>query len=202
MQKLLVIKITNYSQQAYNMIYKADINELPLNVFIEVYTNENNNIEFDIEKDAAMKKVITDYMNIVGGKQIASEIVNMNRSLNLALMVDCMTACENLMLLNKWKEVCDVLLSLGYSLKESDKDKIKSRVKALKAKAEYDLSTERKDDKKAEKPTKEAFTKERVTIMKYNKMQIDTHTITAAEYAYLVKQTCDEIEELNRKHKK
>lgn len=202
MQKLLITKITNDSQQAYNMIYKADINELPLNVFIEVYTNENNNIEFDIEKDAAMKKVITDYMNIVGGKQIASEIVNMNRSLNLALMVDCMTACENLMLLNKWKEVCDVLLSLGYSLKESDKDKIKSRVKALKAKAEYDLSTERKDDKKAEKPTKEAFTKERVTIMKYNKMQIDTHTITAAEYAYLVKQTCDEIEELNRKHKK
>ena len=128
------------------MIYKADINELPLNVFIEVYTNENNNIEFDIEKDAAMKKVITDYMNIVGGKQIASEIVNMNRSLNLALMVDCMTACENLMLLNKWKEVCDVLLSLGYSLKESDKDKIKSRVKALKSKAEYDLSTERKDE--------------------------------------------------------
>lgn len=184
------------------MIYKADINELPLNVFIEVYTNENNNIEFDIERDAAMKKVITDYMNIVGGKQIASEIVNMNRSLNLALMVDCMTACENLMLLNKWKEVCDVLLSFGYSLKESDKDKIKARVKALKAKAEYDLSTERKDEKKAEKPTKEAFTKERVTIMKYNKMQIDTHTITAAEYAYLVKQTCDEIEELNRKHKK
>lgn len=202
MQKLLITKITNDSQQVYNMIYKADINELPLNVFIEVYTNENNNIEFDIEKDAAMKKVITDYMNIVGGKQIASEIVNMNRSLNLALMVDCMTACENLMLLNKWKEVCDVLLSLGYSLKESDKDKIKSRVKALKSKAEYDLSTERKDEKKAEKPTKEAFTKERVTIMKYNKMQIDTHTITAAEYAYLVKQTCDEIEELNRKHKK
>lgn len=202
MQKLLITKITNDSQKVYNMIYKADINELPLNVFIEVYTNENNNIEFDIEKDAAMKKVITDYMNIVGGKQIASEIVNMNRSLNLALMVDCMTACENLMLLNKWKEVCDVLLSLGYSLKESDKDKIKSRVKALKAKAEYDLSTERKDEKKAEKPTKEAFTKERVTIMKYNKMQIDTHTITAAEYAYLVKQTCEEIEELNRKHKK
>lgn len=202
MQKLLITKITNDSHQVYNMIYKADINELPLNVFIEVYTNENNNIEFDIEKDAAMKKVITDYMNIVGGKQIASEIVNMNRSLNLALMVDCMTACENLMLLNKWKDVCDVLFSFGYSLKVSDKDKIKARVKALKAKAEYDLSSERKDEKKAEKPTKEAFTKERVTIMKYNKMQIDTHTITAAEYAYLVKQTCEEIEELNRKHKK
>lgn len=184
------------------MIYKADINELPLNVFIEVYTNENNNVEFDIPKDEAVQKVVTDYMNIVGGKQLSAEIVNSNRRLNLILMVECMTACENLMMLNKWKEVCDVLLSLGYSLKASDKDKIKARVKALKSKADYDLSTEKKDDKKNKKPTKEAFTKERVTIMKYNKMQIDTHTITASEYAYLVKQTCDEIEELNRKHKK
>ena len=57
-------------------------------------------------------------------------------------------------------------------------------------------------EKKAEKPTKEAFTKERVTIMKYNKMQIDPKVITAGEYAWLVRQTCDEIEELNRKHKK
>lgn len=202
MQKLLITKITNDSQQVYNMIYKADINELPLNVFIEVYTNEKNNVEFDIPKEEAVQKVVTDYMSIVGGKQMAAEIINSNRRLNLILMAECMNACENLMLLGKWKEVCDVLLSLGYSLKASDKDKIKSRVKALKAKAEYDLSTEKKDEKKAEKPTKEAFTKERVTIMKYNKMQIDTHTITAAEYAYLVKQTCDEIEELNRKHKK
>lgn len=184
------------------MIYKADINELPLNVFIEVYINENNNVEFDIPKDEAVRKVVTDYMNIVGGKQMSAEIVNSNRRLNLILMSECMNACENLMLLGKWKEVCDVLLSLGYSLRESDKEKIRTRVKALKAKAEYDLSAEEKDEEKAEKPTKEAFTKERVTIMKYNKMQIDTNTITAAEYAYLVKQTCDEIEELNRKHKK
>lgn len=184
------------------MIYKADINELPLNVFIEVYTNENNNVEFDIPKEDAVRKVVTDYMNIVGGKQMSAEIVNSNRRLNLILMSECMNACENLMLLGKWKEVCDVLLSLGYSLKASDKDKIKSRVKALKAKAEYDLSTEKKDEKKAGKPTKEAFTKERVTVMKYNKMQIDTNKITAAEYAWLVKQTCEEIDELNRKHNK
>lgn len=184
------------------MIYKADINELPLNVFIEVYTNEKNNVEFDMPKEEAVRKVVTDYMTIVGGKQIAAELANSNRVLNLSLMVECMTACENLMILNKWKEVCDVLLSMGYSLKTDDKDKIKARVKALKSKAEYDLSIEKKSESKGERPTKETFTKERVTVMKYNKMQIDTHTITAAEYAYLVKQTCDEIEELNRKHKK
>ena len=60
MQKLLITKITNDSQQVYNMIYKADINELPLNVFIEVYTNEKNNVEFDIPKEEAVQKVVTD----------------------------------------------------------------------------------------------------------------------------------------------
>lgn len=184
------------------MIYKADINELPLSVFIEVYTNENHNVQFDTPTDIAVQKVVSDYMSIVGGKQITAEVVNANRRMNLVLMVECMTACENLMLLNQWKSVCDVLLSMGYSLKESEHDKIKMRIQTLKSKAEYDLSKENEDDKPKTKPTKEMFTRERVTIMKYNKMQIDPKSMTAGEYAWLVKQTCDEIEELNRKHKK
>lgn len=184
------------------MIYKADINEIPLSVFIEVYTNENHGVSFDIPTDEAVSKIVGDYMAIVGGKQVASEVVNANRRLNLCLMVECMAACENLILLNNWNGVCDVLLSLGYSLKESDHERIKQRVQTLKSKAEYDLSKEKEADKPKEKPTKELFTKERVTIMKYNKMQIDTKIITAGEYAWLVRQTCDEIEELNRKHKK
>lgn len=184
------------------MIYKADINELPLSIFIEVYTNDNHNVQFDTPTDVAVQKVVSDYMSIVGGKQITAEVVNANRRMNLVLMVECMTACENLMLLNQWKSVCDVLLSMGYSLKESDHDKIKMRVQTLKSKAEYDLSKENEDDKPKTKPTKEMFTRERVTIMKYNKMQIDPKAMTAGEYAWLVKQTCDEIEELNRKHKK
>lgn len=184
------------------MIYKADINELPLSVFIEVYTNENHNVLFDLPTDEAVRKVVTDYMNIVGGKQISAEVVNSNRKLNLVLMVECMMACENLMMLGKWKSVCEVLMNLGYSLNESDQEKIRQRVQTLKSKAEYDLSREESADKPKEKPTKEAFTRERVTIMKYNKMQIDPKVITAGEYAWLVKQTCDEIEELNRKHKK
>lgn len=184
------------------MIYKADINEIPLSVFIEIYTNENHEVKFDIPTEEAVGKVISDYMNIVGGKQVAAEVVNYNRKLNLSLMVECMTACENLILLNKWKSVCDILLSLGYSLKESDHDKIKTRVQTLKSKAEYDLSREEKADKPKEKPSKDTFTKERVAVMKYNKMQIDPKVMTAGEYAWLVKQTCDEIEELNRKSKK
>lgn len=184
------------------MIYKADIDEIPLSVFIEVYTNENHQVKFDIPTEEAVGKVVSQYMSIVGGKQIAAEIVNANRRLNLALMLDCMTACENLMIIGKWKDVCDALLHLGYSLKAEDHDKIRQRVQTLKAKAGYDLSKEKSEDKPKEKPTKEQFTKERVTIMKYNKMQIDPKVMTAGEYAWLVKQTCEEIEELNRKHRK
>lgn len=184
------------------MIYRADINELPLSVFIEVYTNENHGVSFDIPTDEAVMKVVGEYMAIVGGKQIAAEVVDANRRLNLALVVDCMTACENLMLLERWKGVCEVLMAFGYSVKEDDHAKIRQRVQTLKSKAEYDLSREEVEEKPKEKPTKEHFTKERVTIMKYNKIQIDPKTMTAGEYAWLVKQTCDEIEELNRKHRK
>lgn len=184
------------------MIYKADIDEIPLSVFIEIYTNENHEVKFDIPTEEAVGKVVSQYMSIVGGKQIAAEVVNANRRINLALMVDCMTACENLMIMGNWKGVCDVLLSLGYSLKADDHGKIRQRVQTLKTKAEYDLSKEKSEEKPKERPTKEQFTRERVTIMKYNKMQIDPKTMTAGEYAWLVKQTCDEIEELNRKHKK
>lgn len=184
------------------MIYKADIHELPLNVFIEVYTNSEHNIEFDLPRIEAETKIVGQYMSIVGGKQIAAEIINANRVLNLMLLVGCMNACENLILLKKWKEVAEILSVLGYNLKEDEEEKIKMRIASIKAKSEYDLSKEKKDDKPKEKVTKESFARERVLIMKYNKMQIDTTVMTAGEYAYLVKETCDEIEMLNRKHNK
>ena len=184
------------------MKYKADIHELPLNVFIEVYTNSEHNIEFDIPRDEAESKIVGQYMSIVGGKQITAEIINANRVLNLMLLLGCMNACENLVLLKRWKDVAGILSVLGYTLTEKDEDKIKMRIASIKAKTEYDLSKEKKQEQPKEKVTKETFARERVLIMRYNKMQIDTNIMTAGEYAYLVKETCDEIEMLNRKHKK
>lgn len=184
------------------MIYNADINDIPLNVLIEVFTNDNHNIEFSIPTEDAVQKITHEYMNIVGGKTISAQLTNSNRVLNLMLVLECVTACENLVLIGKWKSVCEVLETLGYVLKDTEHEKIKKRVRALKMKAEYDLSKENKEEKPKEKPTKDAFTKERVFIMKYNKIQINPNIMTAAEYAWLVKQTCEEIDELNRKHKK
>ena len=55
------------------MRYTSDIYELPLSVFIEIYTNDSNTIEFDSEdKGAASAKIINDYIKIVGSKQLSS----------------------------------------------------------------------------------------------------------------------------------
>lgn len=189
------------------MKYTSDIYELPLSVFIEIYTNEKNNIEFqDDDKPSACSKVISDYIEIVGGKGLISEIMKANERITLTGMVECMAACENLLKLKMNKEVCEILLSLGYSCKVNDTDSMRSRVKSLLARARYDLDKLNNESasetkKKGDRPDKKSFINEVVAIGKYNKMHINTHEWTAGAYACLVRQTCAEIDELNRKHK-
>lgn len=182
------------------MKYTSDIYELPLSVFIEIYTNENNNIAFEEEKEVACRKLVTEYMEIVGGKMLTTEIAESNAAVNLEMMMRCIEACEVLMQLNMYGKVCDVLLSLGYSCKKEDVGGIKARISALKARVQYDIAKMKgkKQEKKNEKPTKRGFVNEIVAIGKFNKIHINTKEWTAGAYACLVKQTCDEIEEMNR----
>ena len=186
------------------MRYTSDIYELPLSVFIEIYTNDSNTIEFDGEdKEAASAKIINDYIEIVGSKLLFSEILNCNERMNLAMTVECMKACENMMRLKMYDNVCDILLQIGYSCKKSDISGMSSRISALKSRAQYDLDkiSKEKNEEPKEKPTKKAFINEIVAIGKYNKMHINLKEWTAGSYACLVRQTCDEIDELNRKKK-
>lgn len=186
------------------MKYTSDIYELPLSVFIELYTNEENKIEFeDKDRNTARSKVINDYMEIVGGRQLSAEILNCNERMNLVMTIECMKACENMMRLKMYDDVCDILMKVGYSCKKSDISGMSSRISALKSRAQYDLDKMDKEKKEEpqEKPTKRAFINEVVAIGKYNKMHINLKEWTAGAYACLVRQTCSEIEELNRKRK-
>lgn len=186
------------------MKYKADIYDIPLSVFVEIYTNNDKCVEFEGgETDESREKLISDYMEIVAGKQLYAEVLGCNERMNLSMTVECMNACENMMKLGMYDEVHDTLVNIGYSCKDGDVKSMKERIYALKARAQYDLSkinTENGDSKK-EIPTKRSFINEIVSIGKYNKMYINTKEWTAGEYACLVKQTCDEIEMLNRKKK-
>ena len=78
-----------------------------------------------------------------------------------------------------------------------------ARISALKSRAQYDLDkiSKEKNEEQKEKPTKRGFINEVVAIGKYNKMHINLKEWTAGSYACLVRQTCDEIDELNRKKK-
>lgn len=186
------------------MKYSSDIYEIPLSVFIEIYTNEGNDVEFkDGDKDHVSERVINDYMEIVSGRQLLAEILNCNERMNLAMTVELMKACENMMRLKMYDDVCDILLQIGYSCKKSDISGMSSRISALKSRAQYDLDkiSKEKNEEPKERPTKKAFINEVVAIGKYNKMHINLKEWTAGAYACLVRQTCDEIEELNRKRK-
>ena len=89
------------------MKYSSDIYEIPLSVFIEIYTNEGNDVEFkDGDKDHVSERVINDYMEIVSGRQLLAEILNCNERMNLAMTVELMKACENMMRLKMYDDEC------------------------------------------------------------------------------------------------
>ncbi len=187
--------------------YKCDIYDLPLSVFIEIYTNEDNDIEFENEeKHTACMRLIAEYMEIVGGKQLVGEIMRSNERITLSMMTECMAACENMLKLGMYNEVCDILLCLGYSYGKNDINGMKSRISALQARSQYDLDKlEKEEDEMREniidKPTKRSFINEVVAVGRFNRMHINLKEWTAGAYACLVKQTCAEIDELNRKQK-
>ena len=114
-----------------------------------------------------------------------------------------MKACENMMKLKMYDEVRDILMKIGYSCKKGDVMVMNARISALKSRAQYDLDkiSKEKNEEPKEKPTKRGFINEVVAIGKYNKMHINLKEWTAGSYACLVRQTCDEIDELNRKKK-
>lgn len=186
------------------MRYGSDIYELPLSVFVEIYTDADNSVEFegDDGKEAAAR-VIADYMEIVGGRRLRSEISESDGRMNLVMTVECMNACECMMRLGMYGEVRGILAGMGYPLDVSDTDGMSSRISALKSRARYDLDKAERDrrEERPERPTKREFINEVVAVGKYNRMHIAMNEWTAGAYACLVRQTCDEIEELNRRRR-
>lgn len=90
--------------------------------------------------------------------------------------------------------------SVGIKLLSS-KDAKKAYVHATAAGLRMKDYVMEKNEGLKEKPTKRGFINEVVAIGKYNKMYINPKEWTAGSYACLVRQTCDEIDGLNRKKK-
>lgn len=185
------------------MMYE-DLENIPLSNFIEVFMGNLKALGEDCPKGEAARiaeYMINEYVTIVGGRQLLSEISKSNELINLNIKIDCLEACKNLMKLGDWKSVCDVLSKFGYGMFPENKGGIRKKVDSVLASSRYRRDTLSQTRRESPRMDRDYFTRERVTVMSHFKMHIDKNSYTAKEYAYLVKRMCDDIELMNRKNK-
>lgn len=187
------------------MIY-TDLNEIPLQRFIDVFFGEygalvmNGNHSQD-ELSEVANRMISDYMVIIGGRQVVSEVSKQNDMLNLSAKIECMLACKNLIKIDRFLEVAAILSIYGYRIQPDNVDQITNKVESILSNSLFRLNSNKENARvnKTKSPDRESFVKERVVLMQHYKMHINPMVFTAAEYAYMVKGLCEEIDRINKK---
>lgn len=186
-------------------MYYKDLDQISVGKFIEVFCGNLdalvvNGSHRQDDLSYAAKQMINEYMSIIGGKVLLAEISRKNEIINLRIKIDCMEACLNLIKINDWKHVCDMLSAFGYTVDVNDKEKINQRISSISAncKYRYDKLTSVNSASTAVMD-RDYFTRERVMVMGHFKMHIDKDVFTAKEYAFLVKRMCDDIDSMNRR---
>lgn len=183
------------------MIY-TELDKIPLSRFIDVYLGNINRVadggkHSKEEKKAAAEKLCSDYLSIVGGRSMLSQISRRNEVLKLQMRLACIGACRRLISAGDWEGACKVFATLGYRLRPDDRIGIKAKADSIEASDKYRLDKLVSEFRQADKrPAMDRtyFTKERVAVMSHVKMYIDSDTFSAAEYAYMVKRMCDELD--------
>lgn len=189
-------------------MYYTDLDRMPLGKFIEMFCGNldalvmRGNHKKD-ELSVCAKKLINEYLSIVGGKILLAEISRKNEIINLGIKIDCMESCGNMIKMNDWETVCDILSLFGYVVDINDKDKIRQKIGSILANCRY-----RRDKLSSIDGSSQAtmdfdyFTRERVVVMGHFKMHIDKDVFSAKEYAFLVKRMCDDNDSMNRNRKR
>lgn len=181
------------------MIYKAELDSIPIRVYIDLI--DGKKVLFDVPFEQAKKKLMQEYMTIVGGKRLLFKVWQQNELMNLQARIELTNVADNLARLDKTKEAASILETIGYSVKEN-KESIDSKCKTLYAtftiKMDKLTSQLKNGDTNQNTNYREIFLGERVALLKHYKVHIDIDKVTAAEYAMLLRSMCTEIE-LNKK---
>lgn len=187
------------------MIY-TDLNEIPLQRFIDVFFGEygalvKNGDHSQEELSEVANRLISEYMVIIGGRQVASEVSRQNDILNISAKIECMLACKNLIKIDRFPEVAAILSIYGYRIQPENVDQIINRVESILSNSLFRLNSNKENSlsNKTKSTDRESFVKERVVLMQHYKMHINPMVFTAAEYAYMVKGLCEEIDRINKK---
>lgn len=191
------------------MIY-TELDKISLSRFIDIFLGDIDKVVVrgqysQKEKEEASEKLCNEYLSIIGGKSVISHINRRNEIMKIHMRMCCFERCSLFMELGEWDDVRNIMDALGYSFKDNEHDKIRSRIESVSASDKYRLAKlqEHSDNSgRTNKMDREYFIRERVAVMSHIKMHIDENTFSAKEYAYLVKNMCEEIDAMIRSTKK
>lgn len=190
------------------MLY-TELDKIPLDTFIDVFLGDTNKliIEGDhTEKELSDQydKLVTEYIEIIGGTSILAEIYKKSNLINLQIKIECMKAAQIMIKNKQWEEVVGMLSKFGYNLFPSDHDKIIKRVASILSTSKYMLEKAEKTENpdNSSKMDRNYFVRERIMVMSHFGMQIQKNIISAKEYAFMVKRMCEDIKSIKSSRRK
>lgn len=190
------------------MLY-TELDKIPLDTFIDVFLGDASKLIINgnhTEKELSDQydKLVTEYIEIVGGGSILAEIYKKSNLINLQIKIECMKAAQIMIKNKKWKELSDMLSKFGYNLIPSEHDKIVKRVTSILSTSKYMLEKEENKERpdNLSKMDRNYFVRERVMVMSHFGMQIQKNIISAKEYAFMVKRMCEDIKSIKNSRRR
>ena len=190
------------------MLY-TDLEKIPLDTFIDVFTGDKSKLiikgrHSDEELSEQSEKLVTEYVEIIGGASFLSEMSKRNSIINLHIKIECMKIVEVMIANNDWEYAAEALSRLGFPYPSSEHDKIRKKAASILSMSKYMLEriNAREKPESAVKMDKNYFVRERVAVMAHYGMQIRKNEISAKEYAFMVKRMCEDIKSMNNRKRK
>ena len=190
------------------MLY-TELDKIPLDTFIDVFLGDKSKLiiegdHTEEELSDQCDKLVTEYIEIIGGNSILAEIYKKSNLINLQIKVECMKAAQTMMKNKHWEEVVNMLSKFGYNLFPSEHEKISKRVASILSTSKYMLEKAEKEEKpdNSSKMDRNYFANERVMVMSHFGMQIQKSIISAKEYAFMVKRMCEDIKSIKHSRRK
>ena len=189
------------------MIYD-DLDKIPMNLFMDIFQGDISKVSDEnipsVEAEEIAERLIAEYSEIVGGRSAIAEVSKQNEIYNCGLKIECMNACEYLIKAEKYESVSKILLKFGFKIPAEDKDRIRQRVSSILTASQYRIEKLKsfRPDADSQPVNKDYFTRERVMLMENFKMHIDIYKLSAKEYAYMVRKTCDDMQSVLKNIKK
>ena len=148
------------------------------------------------EIEDAARRMCEEYIRIVGGRQVAAQLSRENEALKLRMRDVCLRAARALCEAGDTESARAVLRSAGMPVDEQGADGMIRRIDGLMAADAYrrDKAALAKKQERHTEVTREYFTRERVAVMRWAKMYVDERQMSAAEYAWMVRAMCDDMQ--------